>query len=94
MSRRYADVVQVQRQDTAPGQFLWHGRLYLVRSVLAHWFESGDWWRSSSTSAGALAAEREFWRVEAGRGRADGVGIYDLCLDWVAGDWTVAAAFD
>jgi hypothetical protein len=94
MSRRYADVVAVQRRDTVPSQFLWRGRLYLVRTVLAHWVESGDWWRSAAAAAGDLAAEREFWRVEAGSGRTDGVGIYDLCFDWVAGDWTVVATVD
>lgn len=36
----------------APVQFLWRGRLYLVREVLAHWVELGTWWtaRSSRTS--------------------------------------------
>jgi hypothetical protein len=28
----------------APTQFLWRGRLYLVRDVLAHWVELGAWW--------------------------------------------------
>jgi Family of unknown function (DUF6504) len=28
----------------APAQFLWRGRLYLVRDVLAHWVELGAWW--------------------------------------------------
>ena len=28
----------------APAQFLWRGRLYLVRDVLAHWVEIGAWW--------------------------------------------------
>ena len=27
-----------------PVQFLWRGRLYLVRDVLAHWVELGTWW--------------------------------------------------
>jgi hypothetical protein len=27
-----------------PAQFLWRGRLYLVRDVLAHWVELGTWW--------------------------------------------------
>jgi hypothetical protein len=31
----------------APGnQFLWRGRIYVIRSVLAHWIESGTWWSS------------------------------------------------
>ena len=28
----------------APAQFVWRGRLYLVRDVLAHWVELGTWW--------------------------------------------------
>jgi hypothetical protein len=27
-----------------PHQFLWRGRLYVVRAVLAHWIELGTWW--------------------------------------------------
>lgn len=46
MVRCYAEPVDVQRRDTSPTQFLWRGRLYLVREVLAHWVESGGWWRA------------------------------------------------
>jgi len=28
----------------APSQFLWRGRVYVVREVLAHWVELGTWW--------------------------------------------------
>src|SRR4051812_49566793 len=66
--RVYAESVDVQRRDATPTQFLWRGRLYLVRDVYAHWVESGGWWRSSGT-ASAGDGEREFWRVEAGGGR-------------------------
>jgi len=27
-------------------QFLWRSRIYVVRTVLAHWVESGTWWTS------------------------------------------------
>ncbi len=39
-----------------PAQFLWRGRLYLVREVLAHWVELGTWWtaRAPRTSESAL----------------------------------------
>lgn len=30
--------------SAAPEQFLWRGRVYLVREVLAHWIELGSWW--------------------------------------------------
>jgi hypothetical protein len=51
MSRRHADTVEVRRRDDVPEQFLWHGRLYQVREVLARWVESGAWWRSAPSSA-------------------------------------------
>ena len=62
--RRYDDPVEVRRGsptgssggpgtevEGAPAQFLWHGRLWKVRAVVAHWVETGAWW----TSAGARA---------------------------------------
>lgn len=51
MVRRYDDPVDVRRQDDKPGQFLWRGRLYVVRSVLAHWVEAGRWWAAPSAQA-------------------------------------------
>jgi Family of unknown function (DUF6504) len=36
---------------------------------------------SGAGQPASLSAEREVWRVEAGCGRAFGVGVYDLCLD-------------
>ena len=30
----------------APEQFLWQGRLWRVRDVVAHWVETGPWWHS------------------------------------------------
>lgn len=58
--RRYDDPVEVLRGPvpgadeatvTAPQQFLWHGRLWKVRSVVAHWVETAPWWHSSSARA-------------------------------------------
>lgn len=80
--RRYADQVEVRRGwvpdvgTEGPEQFLWHGRLWKVRAVLAHWVETGPWWSRSAEqpadeerpSIGDLLTERELWRVEAGRG--------------------------
>ena len=51
MSRLHTDVVEVQRRDDEPAQFLWRGRLYVVREVLARWTESGGWWRSAAVQA-------------------------------------------
>ncbi len=54
--RRYDDPVEVRRgriggePETAqegPEQFLWRGRLWKVRSVVAHWVETAPWWQSA-----------------------------------------------
>jgi hypothetical protein len=94
--RIYAESVDVQRRDDTPTQFLWRGRLYLVRDVYAHWVEAGGWWRTTGTAAatGTSDGEREFWRVEAGAGRHLGTGVFDLCFDWAAGRWMLARALD
>ena len=61
-----------------PEQFLWRGRLWQVREVVAHWVETGAWWsRRPAVLAGGgadavdtdLLREREVWRVAAARGR-------------------------
>lgn len=48
--RRYEDPVEVRKGKVAgveaPEQFLWRGRLWKVRAVLAHWVETGPWWQS------------------------------------------------
>lgn len=36
---------------SAPAQFLWQHRLYVVRAVLAHWVVAGAWWRSPAAAA-------------------------------------------
>jgi hypothetical protein len=51
VSRLHTDVVEVARRDDEPAQFLWRGRLYVVREVLARWTESGGWWRSAAVQA-------------------------------------------
>ena len=89
--RRYDDPVETRMGLVSgmegPEQFLWRGRLWKVRAVIAHWVETGPWWQSGGARAvigsddaaqapragvvrrGAdLLAERELWRVEAGRG--------------------------
>ena len=87
--RRYDDPVDVRKGWVTgvegPEQFLWRGRLWKVRAVLAHWVETSPWWQSPAvrdvigsddpepgTAAGSrdLVVERELWRVEAGRGPA------------------------
>ena len=77
--RRYDDPVEVRKgADEDPDQFLWRGRLWQVREVVAHWVETGAWWTRRAAAgvgrgpAGApdadLLREREVWRVAAARG--------------------------
>lgn len=56
--RRYDDPVEVRRgrvdgavHDDAPAQFLWRGRLWKVRAVLARWVETGSWWSTREVGA-------------------------------------------
>lgn len=53
--RRYEDPVEVRKGlvtgVAGPEQFLWRGRLWKVRAVLAHWVETGPWWQSSGVHA-------------------------------------------
>jgi hypothetical protein len=71
MARRYDDPVDVRRRDEVPVEFLWRGRLYVVRDVLSHWVETGAWWRSAgvrsaySGDAGAAGAAGDVSAVDA-----------------------------
>jgi hypothetical protein len=118
--RRYDDPVEVRRGaiggavgdpgEEGPTQFLWRGRLWKVRSVLAHWVETGPWWTSGRVravvgsdepvagavgraAASDLLAEREVWRVEAGRG-AGSDGVFDLSFSWDDGCWQLVGCAD
>ena len=101
--RRYDDPVEVRKGwlsgpghvGEGPEQFLWRGRLWQVRAVLAHWVETGSWWQSTGeATAPDLLAERELWRVEASRGRADAGGVFDLSFDWAEGHWQLVGCAD
>ncbi|MDQ1629754.1 MAG: hypothetical protein QOI54_3498 [Actinomycetota bacterium] len=106
MSRRYDEPVEVRRRDGEPVEFLWRERLYVIRAVLARWVETGAWWQAATAGSAALApdadslalsAERELWRVEAGRGRELGSGVFDLCFDWTAragAGWSLTRVLD
>lgn len=58
MARRYDDPVHVKpaadEVPPVPAQFLWRGRLYVVREVLAHWVETGAWWRCAAASTSGI----------------------------------------
>jgi Family of unknown function (DUF6504) len=103
VTRRYddpaRDVIAVRRDSGGadPAQFLWRGRLYVVRRVLSRWVEVGAWWRSrlpDGLPARVDPAGRQVWRVEAAAGGAAPGGVYDLAYDEAAASWTLARALD
>jgi hypothetical protein len=111
MSRTYAEPIAVRSvsverapgdpepwdsQARGPAQFLWRGRLYVVRSVIGHWIESSTWWGGSRRALeGAIPPhEHEVWRVEAQAGRCASAGVYDLCRDVTADHWVLTRALD
>lgn len=82
--RQYDDPVEVRRGEAEdPEQFLWRGRLWKVRAVVAHWVEAGPWRQSAAGDdpvvrvAADRPASRELWRVEAGRGMPFGVRLVE-----------------
>lgn len=89
MSRTVSVEVEVRLRDEEPEQFLWRGRLYLVRAVLGRWRERRTWWSEDDLPSrpgprGRLelvTPEREVWRVEASRGRCFEPGVYELARD-------------
>src|SRR5207302_2058231 len=105
MARRYddpvRDTIDVRAGGIAdgdpPSQFLWRGRLYLVRGVLAQWVEVGAWWRSRLPDGMPARIDehgRQVWRVEASAGRSGPGGVYDLAYDESGASWTLARALD
>lgn len=94
--RRYGDPIDVRRGLVAgldaPEQFVWRGRLWVVRDIIAHWVKTGAWW--DSDDARNLLAEQEVWRVEAGRGVALSAGVFDLSFDWSDGQWLLVGCVD
>ena len=103
--RQYDDPVEVRRGEAEdPDQFLWRGRLWKVRAVVAHWVETAPWWQGATGGSGRQGAtadpvaERELWRVEAGRGLqsadAETYGVFDLSFDWTDGRWQLVGCQD
>ena len=41
---------EMQGQES-PAQFMWRGRLWKVRAVVARWVETGPWWQSARARA-------------------------------------------
>jgi len=87
-----------------PEAFIWQGRLYVVRRVLAHWRERRSWWRDAldpvpgqPTGIDVASREQHVWRVEASRGRAFATGVFDLTSDGAEGadaDWRLVRVAD
>ncbi len=103
--RRYDDPVEVRRgrldeagaPEQSPVQFLWRGRLWKVRAVLAHSVETGAWWQPDAARAAPvhdLLHERELWRVQAGRGGLESDGVFELSLDCYDGSWQLVGCQD
>lgn len=87
MSRRYTDAIKVRSLDDVsdvgpPKGFIWRGRHYRVRSVIARWVEADAWWRRLALDPSPARVtdppgERTIWRVEAVAG--SWIGVYDIC---------------
>lgn len=103
MTRLHADPVEVRtaaaEHGPVPEQFLWRGRLYVVREVLARWTSAGSWWKNQEEldDTGVDDREQQWWRVEADSGRlaalSGGSGTYDLCFSWRTG-WSLKRVLD
>ena len=97
LARRYDERVQVDHRDNEPIAFVRRHRGYVVRSVLAHWWETGPWWEATDLTgpeaSGVHDDERELWRVEAVAPGRSSV-VVELAHFWSTGRWTVAAVLD
>lgn len=109
MVRRFSDVVQVRPVEGSqqqPEAFIWKGRLYVVRDVLAQWRERRAWWRETrdpdevralpGVGIAAAAVEQQVWRVEASPGWSFAPGVYDLAHDESASgeQWSLVRVAD
>ena len=83
--RRYDDPVEVRKgADEDPDQFLWRGRLWQVREVVAHWVETGAWWARRPAAPAANEAH--------GVAQAGGSSAVDTDLLREREVWRVTAA--
>lgn len=103
MVRRYEEPVEVRRGGSAgPEQFLWRGRLWKVRDVVARWGGTGV--TDAPPVPEELSTAREVWRVVAGGPGDAGLGgghgsrpswsVFDLALDGSDGRWQLVACLD
>jgi uncharacterized protein DUF6504 len=66
--RRYGEQIEVRpglvAGDEGPAQFLWRGRVWLVRSLLSSWITATPWWRGAE-AARVLGGEGD-WAARVG----------------------------
>lgn len=80
--RQYDDPVEVRRGEAEdPDQFLWRGRLWKVRAVVAHWVEAG---RGAQAPIPAAPRGEE----------PETYGVFDLSFDWTDGRWQLVGCLD
>jgi hypothetical protein len=93
LARRYDERVQVDHRDNAPIAFVRRQRGYVIRAVLAHWWETGAWWESTDLTGGVADDEREMWRVEAAAPGRSAV-VVELAHSTTTGRWSLTAVLD
>lgn len=93
--------IDVLRRHGEPAHFIWHGQLYRIREVIAHWIQvgSGDLpavllrtdWHMRGEESEVLnrdkGVERELWSVRASVGRSGEQGVFQLCHDVPDSSW-------
>ena len=103
--RRYGEDIEVRAGlvagDEGPAQFLWRGRVWLVRALLSSWVTSTPWWRGVDAArvlgceeGWAQSEELQVWRVEAGRGGGHRSGVFDISRSSVTGQWRLETCLD
>ena len=87
-SHRHAAMASPEQAPDTPVGFVWRGRRYAVRAVLAQWQERRAWWREALDpdpgqphGIGAAARERHVWRVEASVRPDSAVAVVELSYD-------------
>ena len=92
LARRYDAPTEVERGDGAPAAFTWRRRRYVVRAVLAHWWQTGPWWERLR-AGGVDDDEHERWRVEAVAPGCSPV-VVELSFAWSTATWSLVAVLD
>jgi hypothetical protein len=97
--RRYDDPVEVRKglvdgDLEGPEQFLWRGKLWKVRAVLAHWVETGSWWQSADARAVIGSDDTSPASVTRPRGRATDLLAEREFWRVEAGDRSSGGVFD